>query len=160
MEKHWVRFPWDNHTKDQVRKRIMAGSGFVIRRIHCHPSDPRFYVMEIDSPCKYEQFDLDVNSSGSWLVRIRKPAGLKRGMSVESFEENVGETIGRPKGMMFDPKTRTSGTLSSFREDRNFDQAFSERLVEMIAGEDGVWRLPVTKFGKEARHGGTKSPSL
>lgn len=104
MKKYWIKFDCNSPAEGKIQKCIGNGSGFAIRRIYCHPSDNNSYVMEINSPSRYSELDLDVNSLFSPLKKIRKPSGLGPGMSVEGFEGIIARNLGRPQGMIFDTK--------------------------------------------------------
>jgi len=90
--KHWLSY--DVSYIDLVERKLKEGSNFAIKTIHPHPTKVWIYILEIESPDKYQELDIDCNSMGSPLKHHHhKPAGLRLGMPLAQYQETFGRFV-------------------------------------------------------------------
>lgn len=90
--KHWLSY--DSFNRDKVEQVLKRGSNFTLKAIHPHPTKLCIYILEIESPDKYQELDIDCNSFSSPLkYHHHKPAGLNRGIPAEVFQAKFGRLL-------------------------------------------------------------------
>ena len=91
--KHWLSY--DTFQRDKALKALSEGGNYTLTAIHMHPTKLCVCILEIDSPDKYQELDIDCNSYSSPLrYHHHKPAGLNKGIPAEVFQEKFKRLIG------------------------------------------------------------------